>query len=145
MPSVEVREVVPASPDHVFRVLSDMAAFPRFMKTVESITIMERGDGYTLSEWVAKLQGARFRWVERDEFYPAEGRITYHQVKGDLKSFQGYWALTPTSDGQTEVTLVTEFEFGIPMLASLLNPVAKIAIRDNARAMLQAIREELQP
>jgi ribosome-associated toxin RatA of RatAB toxin-antitoxin module len=139
MPEVDVTQLVEAPIDSVYEILSDMAAFPKFMKSIESITIRERGDGYTVSEWVARLQGAKFRWVEKDIFHPDEYRITYDQTEGDLKVFRGYWQLKALDNG-TEVMLVTEFEFGMPMLSALLNPVAKIAIRDNARSMVSAIK-----
>jgi coenzyme Q-binding protein COQ10 len=140
LPRVEVEQVLPADPAHVYQVLRDMERFPDFMKSVESITVRERGDDYTVTEWVARLQGARFRWVERDTFLPE--RIVYRQVEGDLKTFEGEWRLEPDGNG-TRVTLVTDFEFGIPMLSQLLNPVAKVAIRENARAMLDAIARQV--
>lgn len=139
MPQVEVTQVVEAPIEAVYEILSDMAAFPKFMKSIEAITIRERGDGFTVSEWVARLQGAKFRWVEKDIFHPEEYRITYDQTEGDLKVFRGYWQLQAVDTG-TEVTLVTEFEFGMPMLSALLNPVAKVAIRDNARSMVFGIK-----
>lgn len=138
MPTVEVKHLVPASIESVYVVVSDQEAYPQFMKTLESITVVERGDGYTLTEWVARLQGARFRWIEKDVYDPIHYRITYDQTEGDLKTFRGHWQLTSTPEG-TEVELVTTFEFGIPMLSSMLNPVAKIALKSNAVAMLEAI------
>lgn len=138
MPRVDVERVVAAPPDRVYAVLADMERFPQFMKNVESLTVRERGDGYTVTEWVARLQGARFRWVERDEFYP--GRIVYNQIEGDLRVFRGEWRVEP-AEGGTRVVLVTEFEFGMPMLAQLLNPLARIAVRENAEAMLAAIAD----
>ncbi|CAB1128730.1 Polyketide_cyc domain-containing protein [Candidatus Hydrogenisulfobacillus filiaventi] len=144
MPTVEVAERIPAAPEAVFAVLSDMSRFPEFMDNVEEITILERGPDTTVSRWVTRLQGARFRWTERDRFYPGEWRITYEQIEGDLKRFQGYWQLEPDGDG-CRVRLVTEFEFGMPMLASLLNPVAALAIRENARGMIRALGQALAP
>jgi ribosome-associated toxin RatA of RatAB toxin-antitoxin module len=138
MPVVTVTEVVPAPLDAVYQVLSDMSQIPAFMKNVEDVTVAERGEGYTQSVWRTKLQGATFQWTERDEFFPQEGRITYRQIQGDLKKFEGYWQLRATTEG-TEVTLETTFEFGMPMLAGLLNPVAKLAIRENAKSMVRAI------
>jgi coenzyme Q-binding protein COQ10 len=138
MPVVEVKHVVKAPIDVVYEVVADQEAYPQFMKTLESIRVLERGEGYTLTEWIARLQGARFRWVEKDLYYPDEHRITYEQTEGDLKVFRGYWALTEIPEG-TAVVLVTEFEFGIPMLAAMLNPVAKMALRSNSRDMLEAI------
>ncbi len=142
MPTVQVTEVVPASIDALYNILSDMAQFPRFMKNVEAVTIIERGDTYTHSAWVVKLQGATFKWTERDEFYPDSRRITYRQIQGDLKTFEGYWQLQSVSGG-TEVILETTFEFGIPMLSTLLNPVAKLALRENAKSMVQAIASQI--
>ena len=138
MPVVEVRHVVAAPIDEVYAVVSDQESYPKFMKTMESVKVLERGDGYTLTEWIARLQGVRFRWVEKDVYHPANHRIDYDQTEGDPKVFRGYWALTEVPEG-TEVLFVTEFEFGIPMLAALLNPVAKVALRSNSVAMLEAI------
>ena len=138
MPTVEVKYRVPAPIDAVYAVVSDMESYPKFMKAMESIRVVERGDGYTVTEWVARLQGVRFGWTEKDLYYPDQYRITYDQTAGDLKTFRGYWQLTSTEDG-TDVVLVTEFEFGIPMLAAMLNPVAKLALKSNSVAMLEAI------
>lgn len=142
MPTVEVSQIVPRDRDVIYKFLCDFETFPRLMRNVESVTIIERGDHFSLSEWVTRLQGSRFRWIERDEFFPEAFRITYEQVSGDLKQFSGHWQLESTQEG-TRVTLVTHFEFGIPMLAALLNPLAKIAIRENARDMVRAISDAL--
>ena len=138
MPVVTVAEQVWASCEHVYAILSDMTQFPRFMHSIESVVIRQSGPGYTVSEWTARRQGARFRWVERDQFFPEDLRIAYSQVEGDLALFQGHWQLTPIASG-CSIELVTEFEFGMPMLQAILNPVATVAIRQNARAMVRAI------
>ncbi len=141
MPTVVVKEVVNAPIDKVYQVVSDLESYPQFMKNLETIRVVERGDGYTLTEWVARLQGTRFRWVEKDLYFPDEYRITYDQTDGDLKVFRGYWALREVAEG-TLVELVTEFEFGIPMLSAMLNPVAKLALKSNSKAMLEAIAQQ---
>lgn len=143
MPHLEVAREVPGRASMVYDLLSNMERFPDFMENLESVRVVERGEGYTVSEWVARLQGARFRWTERDEFLP--GRIVYHQIKGDLKQFEGEWIVEQVGPDTTRVVLITDFEFGIPMLAALLNPVAKMALRENSKAMLKAIGEQLAP
>lgn len=143
MPTIQVSQVIPAKQNRVYQFLEQMEEFPRYMKNLETVRCLERGQGYTVTEWVARLRGSRFRWVERDTFDPVSYRIDFQQTEGDLKVFRGYWLLTK-EDAATQVTLVTEFEFGMPMLASLLNPVAKIALRDNARGMVEAIASAVQ-
>ncbi|MGC8487754.1 MAG: type II toxin-antitoxin system RatA family toxin [Clostridia bacterium] len=141
MPRVEVELSIKSPSAPIYEVLAASERFPEFMKSVESIRVVDRGDGFAITEWVARLRGARFRWVERDDF--RENRIDYQQLEGDLKQFEGAWELYP-EDGGTRVRLVTDFEFGLPMLSSLLNPVAKVTLRDNALAMLEAIRSRVE-
>ena len=141
MPTVEVQETIQGGADAVYRVLTQMEDFPALMTNVESVVIRETGDGYAVSEWTARLQGRKFHWVERDEFFPQRRQIVFHQLEGDLKVFAGQWHVDPVTQSQSRVTLVTEFEFGIPMLAALLNPVARYALRQNALGMLTGIQK----
>ncbi len=144
MPYVEVTRTVRVPRRRVWEVASDFASFPRFMPDVESLTILERGEGWEVSEWVARLQGRTIRWCERADFDPAAYRIRYRQTQGDLKKFEGEWRFDPAgADGEeTLFTLTCEFEFGIPVLAALLNPVAARAIRSNLESMMEAIERE---
>jgi len=143
MPMVEVRKVIAAQPQAVFGVLSDMESFPRFMENVVSVKVVRRDEGTTDSQWHVTLQGAPFRWLERDTFLPEEGRITYQQISGDLRRFEGEWRVE-AAEGGTSVTLTTDFEFGMPMIANLLNPVAKLILRRNAEQMLDALDRDLR-
>ncbi len=146
MPEVSVAQRLRARPETVWVLVSDMESFPRFMSSVLSVKVLERGDGFTRSEWVCRLQGMRFRWVERDDFDATAGIIRYAQVEGDLKRFEGEWQLTPppgTPSDETDVRLRTLFDFGLPMLSAMLDPVAKIALRKNVEAMLRGLEEEV--
>ncbi len=143
MPTVEVKETIQGGADAVYNVLSKMDDFPTFMSNVESVEIRETGEGYAVSEWTARLQGKKFHWVERDEFFPQRRQIVFRQVQGDLKVFAGRWQVDPVTAAESRVTLVTEFEFGIPMLATLLNPVARYALRQNALGMLAGVQQAI--
>ncbi len=142
MPYVEVTRIVKADPAAVFAALSDMEAFPRFMENVNEVKVLRREGNRTESSWHVTLQGAPFRWVESDEFLADERRITYKQISGDLKKFEGEWRIEAAPEGAS-VTLTTDFEFGMPMIAGLLNPVARLILRRNAEQMLQALSEDL--
>lgn len=148
MPEVAVSVHLAAPPERVWALVSDMEAFPRYMAPVESVRVLERGEGHTLSEWVARLQGMRFRWVERDDFHPALGRIDYRLVQGDLARFEGAWQLTPPpgAEGEaaaTDVRLTCAFDFGLPMLAAMLDPVGRVLLRRNVEAMLRGLEAEV--
>ena len=70
-------------------------------------------------------------------------RITYCQTEGDLKKMEGEWRLVPVSEG-TEVSLLVDFEFGIPMIAGLLNPILKKKVRENSENMLTAVKAQIE-
>lgn len=141
MPHVEVTRLVAAPIDTVYALCKDLPSFPKFMPNVERVDVLESGPGYSVTHWVAKLQGRTFRWTERDEHDDARRHMSYRQVSGDLKKFEGEWRFAE-EDGKTRVTMTCDFEFGIPVLAALLNPVAALAIRNNIEGMLEAIERE---
>ncbi|WP_350342450.1 SRPBCC family protein [Proteinivorax tanatarense] len=129
--------------EKVYKIVSDMEGYPNFMENVNSVEVIEQGEGFTITQWKTVLKGKPFNWKEKDLFDPNNYIITYSLVEGDLKKFEGSWKLT-TEDDQTRVTLDVDFEFGVPMIASLLNPIAKIIIKQNCDDMLSAIKQEIE-
>jgi len=129
--------------DVIFALCADMETFPQFMDDVESVRVIERGAGWTVTEWRTKLQGRPLRWLEKDEFDPANKRIVYAMTEGDLAKFAGEWTITAGEQG-TVVRLTVDFELGIPMFANLLNPVATLLVRRNCEQMLAAIKRQVE-
>jgi len=143
VPYVEVSKLIRGPVESVYRLASDMEAYPRFMEDVLSVTVLERRDRATVTEWVTRLEGRILKWKELDEFDEANWRIRYRQLEGDLKKFEGEWVMRETPDG-TQVTLTVDFELGIPMFAALLNPIAKLKVRQNCESMLEAMRRQVE-
>ena len=143
MPFIEVSKEMAASPDDVYRVAKDMEAYPNFMKSVVKITTLESGEGYTITKWDTRLQGRPVVWTERDEFDDIARRIDYKLVAGDLKKFGGAWTFEQVGNS-TLVKLTVDFELGIPMFASLLNPIAVITVRNNLEAMLSGMKQQVE-
>jgi len=57
--------------------------------------------------------------------------------------FKGDWTCNPHPEG-TLLKVTCEFEIGIPMFAAMLNPVAKLVVRDNCAAMLAGIKKHVE-
>lgn len=143
MPYVETKTVIRGDGRKIYDIISDMAAYPNFMKDLVSVEILERGENTTVSHWVSNVDGRRIVWTERDTFYPDELKITYAQTEGDLKKMEGQWRIVPC-EGGCEVTLAVDFEFGIPMIAGLLNPILKKKVRENSENMLNSVKEQIE-
>ncbi len=143
MPYVETKTVIKGDGVQIYDIIKDMVAYPSFMKDLVSVEILERGENYTVSHWVSNVDGRKIVWTERDTFYPEELKITYAQTEGDLKKMEGQWVIEPKAEG-CEVTLAVDFEFGIPMIAGLLNPILKKKVRENSENMLTSIKEQIE-
>ena len=143
MPFVEVSKKIKADPDQVYLLAKDMESYPNFMKSVIKITTKERGDNYTVTEWDTRLQGKRLVWTEKDEFNDQSRRIDYKMIKGDLKKFEGAWTFE-SACSETLVKLTVDFELGLPMFATLLNPIATLTVRQNCEAMLEGMKHQME-
>jgi coenzyme Q-binding protein COQ10 len=143
VPYIEVSKIIAAPKVQLYEILKDMEKYPEFMKDLKSVTILERQENTTLTAWETVLVGRTIKWVEKDIFDDENQHIRYQQVSGDLQKFEGEWILTE-ADGGTKVTLTVDFEFGIPMVAGLLNPVAKMMIKENSENMLAALQLKMK-
>jgi len=140
MPYIEAETIIKADPKVVYEVVKRTADYPKFMPAVDNITIELNEPNRQISVWEARLKGATLKWREEDTAFDDELRVHYEQLSGDLKVFRGDWTCTPHPEG-TLLKVTCEFEIGIPMFAAMLNPVAKLVVRDNCNSMLKGIQE----
>lgn len=143
MPYVESKAVIRGDSKKIYDIISNMVAYPDFMHDLVSVEILEKGENYTISHWVSNVDGRKIIWTERDVFYPKDLKITYAQTEGDLKKMEGQWLIVPHVES-CEVTLSVDFEFGIPMIAGLLNPILKKKVRENSENMLNSIKTQIE-
>ena len=143
MPYVEVSLPVRAERSEIYPILKEMEKYPEFMTDLVSVEVVERKENSTITKWVSNVDGRIIKWTEVDLFDDANMHISYKQIDGDLKKFEGEWILTPVADG-TEIKLTVDLEYGIPMIAGLLNPILKKKVRDNSLNMLTAIKERME-
>ncbi|TDX52681.1 type II toxin-antitoxin system RatA family toxin [Orenia marismortui] len=143
MPYIEESIEVNGKVDRVYKLVKDMESYPNFMPDVLRVEVIERDKNTTITNWVTNIDGRKICWTERDYFNDDEYQIIYKQISGDLKKFDGEWNLERSSKG-IKITLTVDFEFGIPMLAPLLNPILKKKVRANSKKMLEAVKEKVE-
>jgi ribosome-associated toxin RatA of RatAB toxin-antitoxin module len=114
------------------------------MENVRSVKITDDADRASrVSAWSVFLKGSILEWTESDQIDDDQQRIDFHQVDGDLEHFAGYWQVLGCDDDPQacEVVLYVDFEIGIPLLADMLNPVAKTALEENSTKMLRGLEQ----
>lgn len=138
MERVEVTRALRAAPELVWRTIRDIESYPSHMDHVLSIEVLEDCGSVRRAKWEVLLRGSVLRWEERGVIDDDQHRITFCQVHGDLSHFEGSWELVPAPE-HVDVKLVIEFEIGIPLLADMLNPVARRSLLENLNSMLDDI------
>lgn len=143
MPSVEVSIVVDAPARLVYELAKDQERFPEFMPDVESVKIVERAGDRIVSRWKTLVEEAPIEWTEEDIFDDAGLSLTYKLLEGDLDKFEGSWSFVD-GDGRTSVTLVVDYDFGVPTLAELIGPTLHKKVKENAEMMLAGLKREAE-
>jgi len=108
------------------------------------VKVIERFEGATVTRWHVNVIGRDFRWTERDEFDEENLRITYKQIEGDVKKFEGEWRFEEAGEGKVRIVLTCDAELGVPMLDQMFNPVLKKALEINIDKMLEAIKAQAE-
>ncbi|MEW2164644.1 SRPBCC family protein [Streptomyces sp. NPDC007084] len=131
---VTIRAVAVAPTDAFDRV-KDFAVYPRLSSVVRSVTVRQpepAAPGEAAeehSDWEVYFRNGILRWSETDTFDRAALTIAFTQTDGDFAEFSGTWRVRP--DGEDSlIDFHTEFDFGIPSLAGILDPVAERVFRE---------------
>lgn len=81
------------------------------------------------SSWELNFRSGLLRWTEDDVFDRDRLQIRFEQTDGDFDSFTGVWTLTQKGP-DVAIDFAADFDFGIPSLASILDPIAERVIRE---------------
>ncbi|WP_424217657.1 type II toxin-antitoxin system RatA family toxin (plasmid) [Streptomyces sp. BI20] len=137
MRSVHVAVALPqVSPEAGYEQVRRFARYPELAPVVRSVIVREGGAGGEVSDWEVYFRNGILRWTESDRFDPDRLSITFAQLDGDFDSFAGVWRVEAAGSGCL-VDFGAEFDFGIPSLAGILDPVAERVIKETiARVVL---------
>ncbi|MGF7233573.1 MAG: type II toxin-antitoxin system RatA family toxin [Frankia sp.] len=147
MPIVYVQTRISAPPAATWKVVCDLEQYPRYMTDVRSIvTSGPPVAGIRTSSWSVSLRGSILEWTERDQLDEQRLRVEFEQLDGDLERFSGYWQIRPVPNDRqlSDVFFYVDFEIGIPLLADMLNPIAKRSLQDNSVRMLGALEDQIR-
>jgi len=131
MRSVQLHVHVPTGdPSAAYDKISDFACYADLVDVVQSVTVHDSGDGEPVhSDWAVHFRNGLLRWSEVDEFLPARRGIVFEQTRGDFHVFRGTWQVDPAGAG-CDVRFEAEFDFGIPSLAGILDPIAAKVLKE---------------
>jgi uncharacterized membrane protein len=136
MPSIETRALLPADPTTVFALLRDVEAFPRYTRTVESVTAI----GPERYHWRTRVAGVVYEWdVEIVQSEPP-ARLTWRSLSGIANT--GRYRLTEVPAG-TDLRLIIEYTLNSRLLDNTVGRLAGPMVRRISGEILEQVRAHL--
>ncbi len=131
-------------PEVVFANIVQFERYPGLAPHLQSTTVHESAPGGTgRSSWELHFRSGLLRWTEQERFLPNELRVEFEQTSGDFDEFSGYWILSPSGVG-TAVHFHAGFDFGIPSMEGILDPIAERVIKETVAWVLVGMFDEVQ-
>lgn len=141
MASASRTEVMEASVENVFKVLTDYANYPEFMDGVSAVDIIER-EGNTAKVQYDLNVIKTFSYVLNLTEVENQS-VTWDFDNGDIFSTNsGSWVLEDLGDGTTEVTYSIELEIKIKMMGTGL--ITKKLLKTSLPSMMKQVEERAQ-
>jgi len=93
---------IPAPPERVWRTMTDCNDTRRMIRSLVECRVVRSGEGWDIREHVTSggPLWPRFHYVFRSD-YQGQRSIRFRNLDGNLKTFEGEWALQPRADGKT--------------------------------------------
>jgi ribosome-associated toxin RatA of RatAB toxin-antitoxin module len=144
MRRVEIQALVQgAQAGQVFDRLGEFGRYPALVEVVRSVTVGHReSDGQLLSTWEVYFRNGILTWTEADWLRPDELRLDFEQTEGDFDTMSGAWVLEQRGDA-VSVAFTSDFDFGIPTLASIIDPVAERVLTETIQLILVRLFENV--
>lgn len=145
MRTVELEAVVASMPAAVvFGKVVEFGRYPELAPHVRSATVHQTlPEPYGRSSWELYFRSGLLRWSEGERFRREALRIEFEQETGDFDSFRGSWSLGQRG-ADTTVRFEAEFDFGIPSLEGILDPIAERVIRETVAWALVGMFERVE-
>jgi len=137
--TIRLRLHVPDKPaSDVYATLADFERYPTLCDAVQKVTVTERSENRTVSQWEVTFRAGLLRWTEEDTFDPGALTITFRQLEGDVAVFDGSWQCVDAARG-SEILFSADLDLGIPSLADALEPIAARTLIANIISIVRGL------
>jgi uncharacterized membrane protein len=147
MPQVESRITINAPLQTVWELAQDIEKFPDIMPDLDAVKVLERQQltpvtTRVVSEWHGRIKqfNRRMDWTEEDIWNHETHTCSFWQLKGDFNEYCGEWKFADVN-GATDIHLLVEYRFDIPLVGALMQKVVQKLMQDNANEMLHRLHE----
>lgn len=142
MQTVTVESVVTGwRPQDVYERLKNSDVYvqhaPEQVKSIVTEPVDEPGQAIT--HWEIFFRNGLLRWSERDYYDDDKTTLRFEQIDGDFDVFEGDWVISETDGREVLLTFTATFDFGMPSLESIIDPVAVRVLRQAIGRIIGAV------
>lgn len=140
------------APRDVFENVASWERYQDLAPHAESVVVHRgRPESTGSSSWELHFRSGLLQWSEDERFLVDELRIEFEQTEGDFDVFGGTWTLAPTDDTVgtgadavgTRLHFECDFDFGIPSLEGILDPIAERVIKETVAWAVVGMHERV--
>jgi ribosome-associated toxin RatA of RatAB toxin-antitoxin module len=113
------------SADEMFRLVTDVAQYPKFLPWCDRATVLEQDDHGMRAEIGIAFGGIRQSFTTRNE-HVAGRKVSMRLVDGPFSNLDGQWSFNPVGDaGQRACKVELDLNYGFrnAALAAVVGPV----------------------
>jgi coenzyme Q-binding protein COQ10 len=111
-----------APAEAVWPELLDVERATAAVAAVRSCRIVTKNENVRLTAWCLLIRGSPLRWQQHETIYDNATSVSFRLDSGDPKRVRGEWRLRPAG-AQAEADFALHFDFGLPRIAAVLDPV----------------------
>ncbi|MEW2068768.1 SRPBCC family protein [Streptomyces sp. NPDC007346] len=127
-------------PREAYALVRDFARYPELVESVRSVTVHPPAPGgETHSDWEVDFRSGVLTWSEADVFDDEGLTVSFRQTEGDFEEFTGQWEVTGDGSGGCRVRFTAKFDFGLPSLAGIIDPVAERVLQESVARILTTL------
>jgi ribosome-associated toxin RatA of RatAB toxin-antitoxin module len=117
-----IERPIAAAEQDAWPLLVEMATHLAEAKAIRSVEVVSASPERVVSRWTFVLRGSPLRWTQESDLDAATRTVRFRMTEGDPYHVSGAWRLV-SSDGTTAIRLDMDFEFGLPPISEVLDPV----------------------
>ena len=149
MPQVTSKVTIQAPFSTVWELAQNVEKFPDIMPDLDSVKILETthpspDSTRTVTQWAARIKqfNRSISWTEEDIWNTSEGACHFWLLKGDFTEYKGVWKFRDLKNGATELDLVLDYGFEIPLIGALMKNVLQKLMQQNVDMMATSLQTE---
>lgn len=142
MTNIELSVLVEKSRERVYAMLKNLEEFPRFMRDIRKLEVVERAPHRLVTHWEVNVDGAMVAWKEEDIFDDKAMNVKFKMLEGDYTAYSGRWDIKDLSR-KTKINLTVDIDWGAPAFEKVIGSILRRKEKRYLKSMLMAMKNHL--